>query len=180
MQTPTGQDAFGRKVYHRPLGSNFLLVVEARPGVNNTLVGTSLPTEDDGVSLPDVLIQSNRSLGNGSPDVCDIGPPPDIGGVPGIDPPVLSTDSAPVRRAFIDFACRFQLHARSDDACTVNSLKNFRFASPVITGQTVQFCFEPAVGVEVAFKSGPTILNVRVRDRNGGIGDPVEIVVEVE
>lgn len=180
VQRTPGKDAFNRDVYRRPLPSNFLIVVEAKPGVNNVPVGQSLPTEDDGVSLPDLLIQAERNLGNGSTEVCDLGPPPDIGGVPGVNPLTNSTDSAFVRRAFIDFGCRFQIHARSEDACTVNSLGNFRFASPTITGQTIQFCFEPAVGTEVGFPRGATLLRARVRDRNGGIGDPVEIVVDVD
>lgn len=178
-QTPT-KDAFDRDVFHRPLPNNFLIVVEARPGPNNVQVGQSLPTEDDGMSLPDLLIQAQRNLGNGSQDVCDVGPPPDIGGVPGVNPLTDSPDSPFVRRAFIDFGCRFQIHARSDEACTINRLGNFRFASPTVTAQTVQFCFEPAVGTEVGFPKGATILRARVRGTNGGIGDPVEIVVDVD
>ena len=119
------------------------------------------------------------ALGNGSGDVCDKGPPPEIGGVPAIDPPNFNVDSAVVRGALIDFACRFRVHTRSDEACTVNSLQNFRFASPMITSQTIQFCFEPAVGVEVAFPKAPVVLTVRLRDRQGGVGDPKQIVVDV-
>jgi hypothetical protein len=161
------------------LSSNFLIVVEARPGVNNQPVGQNLPLNDEGV-LPDLLIQSSRPLGNGSAAVCDKGPPPDIGGVPGFEPPNFNLESTTTRRAFIDFACRFQVHVRSDEACTINSLGNFRFASPQVTSQTVQFCFEPAVGTEVAFPRGATILTARVRDRQGGLGDPVQIVIDVD
>lgn len=172
-------DAFGRPVFRRPLQSNFLLVVEAKPGPNAQAVGQNLPTEDDGATLPDLLIQSNKPLGNGSLTVCDKGPPPDLGGVPGFDPPNFNLDSAPVRQGMIDFACRFQVHLRSDDACTINSLGNFRFATAQPTSQTIQFCFEPAVGTEVAFPHGATILTVRARDKQGGVGDPVQIVVDV-
>lgn len=167
-------------MFRRPLPSNFLLVVEAKPGPNAQAVGQTLPTEDDG-TLPDLLIQANKKLGDGSDTVCDKGPPPDLGGVPGFDPPNFNLDSDPVRRAMIDFACRFQVHLRSDDACTINSLGNFRFATPQFTSQTIQFCFEPAVGTEVAFPAhAATILTVRARDKQGGIGDPVQIVVDVE
>jgi hypothetical protein len=180
VQTPASEDAFGRKVFRRRLPFNFLMIVEARPGPNNVPVGQSLPAEDDGLSVPDLLLQANQNLGDGSPAVCDKGPEPDIGGVPGFAVFIDSTDTPAVRRAFIDLACRFQVHARSDEACTVNSLGNFRFASEQITSQTIQFCFEPAVGTEVSLPRGATILRARVRDRNGGIGDPVEIVVDVD
>lgn len=168
-----------RDVYRRPLQSNFIIVVEARPGPNNQQVGQNLPDSDDGVP-PDLWIESNRPLGNGSSAVCDKGPPPDLGGVPAFDPPNFNVDLANVRGALIDFACRFEVHVRSDEACTVNNLGNFRFASPTVTTQTIQFCFEPAVGAEVAFPHGATILTARVRDRQGGVGDPIQIVVDVD
>ena len=179
VRTPSSQDAFGRNVFRRPLPSNFVIVAEARPGPNGFAVGQNLPQSDEGI-LPDLLLQSNRALGDGSPDVCDKGPPPDLGGVPCFYPPNFNFDSPPVRAAMIDFACRFQVHVRSDDACTVNALGNFRFASPNPTSQTIQFCFEPAVGTEVAFVHGATLLTAWARDNQGGIGDPVQIVVDVE
>lgn len=165
-------------MFRRQLGFNFLIVVEARPGPNNQLVGQGLPQSDDGSTLPDLLIQSDRALGNGSLVVCDKGPPPNIGGVPAVDLANMSFDSQAMRRALIDFGCRFQVHLTSDQACTINSLGNFRFATQAFTSQTVQFCFEPAVGTEVRFPSGRTVLRARVRDRQGGVGDPVDIVVE--
>ena len=179
VQTPNSEDAFHRKVFRRPLQSNFLIVVEAVPGVNKQLVGQNLPSEDDG-TLPDLLIQAGHALGNGSAAVCDKGQPPNLGGVPALDPFATNFDLTLVRRVLIDFACRFQVHIRSDEACTVNSLGNFRFASPLPTSQTVQFCFEPAVGAEVALPHGATTFRVQARDRQGGIGDPVEIVIDVD
>lgn len=180
MRTPVGLDAFGRPVFRRVVPFNFLIVVEARPGPNNQQVGQNLPEQDDGSTIPDLLIQTERNLGNGSTAVCDKGPPPNIGGVPAVDIFDPSTESPFVRRALIDFACRFRVHPTSDQACTVNSLGNFRFASPQFTSQTIQFCFEPAVGTEVAFPPGATILRARVRSNSGSIGDPVEIVVEID
>lgn len=179
VQTPSSQDAFLRPVYRRPLQSNFVIVVEAKPGPNAQAVGQNLPDSDDGTP-PDLWIEANHSLGNGSLAVCDKGPPPDIGGVPGFEPPNFNVDLPSIRASLIDFACRFQVHARSDEACTVNSLGNFRFASTQVTSQTIQFCFEPAVGTEIAFPHGATILTALVRDRQGGVGDPVQIVVDVE
>lgn len=180
VPTPNSSDAFNRPVYLRPLGSNFLIVVEARPGVNNFDVAQQLPSSDDGVTVPALWIQSNRSLGNGSTLVCDKGPAPNLGGVPGVDPPNFDVQSDFIRRGLIDFGCRFSVHARSDEACTVNSLGNSRFASPQVTSKTIQFCFEPAVGVEVEFPNDVTILTARVRDVQGGVGDPVQIVVDVD
>ena len=178
VQTPSSQDAFLRNVFVRPLQRNFLIVVEAKPGPNAQAVGQNLPQSDDGTP-PDLWIEASRPLGDGSSDVCDKGPPPDLGGVPAFEPPNFNVDLPNVRGALIDFACRFQVHVRSDDACTVNSLGNFRFASTTITSQTIQFCFEPAIGSEVALPHGSTVFTARVRDKQGGVGDPVQIVVQV-
>ena len=39
--------------------------------------------------------------------------------------------------------------------------------------------FEPAIGSEVALPHGSTVFTARVRDKQGGVGDPVQIVVQV-
>ena len=187
VQTPSSWDALGRAVFPRPLPSNFIIVVEARPGPNDERVGQNLPSADDG-TLPDLWIESNRSLGNGSTAICDTGPRPNIGGIPAVEPADFSVDGSPaVRGALIDFACRFQVHIPSEDGsrtqpgpCTVNELGNFRFASRPVTALMIQFCFEPVVGTEAAFPGGRTVLTARVRDEQGGVGDPVQIVIDVD
>ncbi len=170
---PSGVDPFGRKIYARPQPRNFTLVVEAGRAPNGADVGTSV---FDPFGRPDLQIQANRPLGNGSRAVCDQ-QAPDLGGVPAIDPPNYDPDSQVISDALNDFACRFRAHARtSEGPCTLDALGNERFLD---NRTTVQFCFEPPVGLETAFPPGDTVLTVRVRDVHGVLGDPVQIVVRV-
>jgi len=166
-------DAFGRKIYVRPLPRNFVIVVEATRAPNGADAGTSV---FDASGRPDLQIQANRPLGNGSRAVCDQRAP-ELGGVPGIDPPNYDPSSQEISDALNDFACRFRAHARNADGpCTLDPLGNEDF---VDRRTTVQFCFEPPVGSETAFPRGDTVLTVRVRDVHGELGDPVQIVVRV-
>ncbi len=172
---PNGTDAFGRPLYFRPLPRNFLIVVEAKRGVNNKDPGKGVFNSDlmDPSALPDLQIQSNRPLGNGSPLVCDKGDPY-LGGVPAIS---AGCDAQCRANALNDFGCRFIVHSKSEDACTLGpDGPPERF---VASATTVQFCFEPAVGSEVGFPEGDTVLTVRVRDVSGSLGDPAEITVRV-
>ena len=115
-------------------------------------------------------------MGDGSPAVCDKGPGPSLGGVPSIDPTDFDPNSQSIADALNDFACRFVPHTRIDEACTRDELGNDTFVS---NETSVQFCFEPAVGAEVAFPVGDTMLTALVRDEGRGLGDPVQIVVRV-
>jgi len=167
----------GVPIFDRLVGSGFLFIVEARRGTSNRPVGTVLfnSNPEDAGARPDLQIQARRKLGNGSTVVCDRGPVPDapIGGVPSIDPPSFAITQA-ISDALNDFACRFDFHITTGDACTKDELGNFAFASPLT--QT-QFCSVPAVGVELLFPSGDTEVNVQVRDQGGNIGNLRTLIV---
>jgi hypothetical protein len=79
-----------------------------------------------------------------------------------------------VSDALNDLGCRFDSHITNDDACTKNDLGNFAFVSGLT--QT-QFCSVPAVGVELLFPSGDTLVSVRLRDTGGNIGNERQIIV---
>ncbi|GIW39568.1 MAG: hypothetical protein KatS3mg076_0145 [Candidatus Binatia bacterium] len=178
IRQPSGFDAQGRPVYVRPQGRNFVLVVEARRGQSGRKPGLTVFNWDpfDPSVRPDLQIQANRDLGeNPTAVVCDKDLP-DIGGVPGLDPPDYDPTSQTVANVLNDFACRFGVHTSSSEACTRDEVGE-RFVS----SQTeVQYCTEPPVSGELEFPPGPTILTVRVRDEIGALGDPAQIVVCVE
>jgi hypothetical protein len=165
-------------VYVRRQPRNFLIFVEVGRGPSNVDVGQMVLNSNplDPSARPDLQVQSNRDLGNGSRAVCDKDSP-DLGGIPGVDPPDYDLSSQFVADALNDFACRFVAHNRSDEACTLGSAGIERF---VVLQSEVQFCFEPVVGSEVAFPAGDTILTVRVRNIRGGLSDPAQIVIRVE
>ncbi len=178
LVTPLFFDGTGRPVYVRSQPRNFLIVVEAAAGPNGFAPGREVfrSVAGDPGARPDLQIQSTRPLGNGSLKVCDKDPVTSLGGVPGIEPPDFSPESQFVADALNDFACRFVPRTRGDEACTLNSLDVEAFVSP---RSAVQFCFEPAVGAEAAFPRDDTVLTVRVRDVQGALGDPIQIVVRV-
>lgn len=177
VEQPAGMTAEGIPIFERPVGSGFLIVVEARRGRSNRPVGTQLFRSDPGNPelRPDLQLESRLDLGDGSSLVCDRGPVPDasIGGVPGIDPPSFAFTQE-ISDALNDFGCRFDFHISRDDACTRNELGNFDFVS---TLTQTQFCSVPAVGVELLFPSGANLLTVQVQDTGGNIGNQRQIVV---
>jgi hypothetical protein len=127
-----------------------------------------------------VQVLADRPLGNGSSAVCDDAQPM-IGGVPAV-PSLDFAAGQMVTDAINDLACRFDVHVQSIQACTVDELGNFayvrdRVGDPVRT--TLQYCTAPAVGQELAFKSGQTRLRVQALDVAGNSGSTAEIVVRV-
>ncbi len=176
-EEPAAAAGDGTPIYERVVGSGFLILVEGRRGRSNRPIGTNLfnSNPDDAGARPDLQIQVNRKLGNGSALVCDRGPTPDspIGGVPAVNPPSYDI-TQPISDALNDFACRFDFHITNDDACTKNELGNFSFVSNLT--QT-QFCSVPAVGVELLFQSGDTEVTVQLRDTGGAIGNQRKIIV---
>jgi len=171
----------GIPIYDFPNNFGFVIVIEGRRGASSGPPGI-LGTMDFPVQAPtraNVQIQINRNLGDGSAEVCDRGPLPDspIGGVPGVNPPSFANEEM-ITNAINDLACRFDVHMTSPTACTFDELGNFAFVNPFTT---VQFCTAPAVGSEIAFPSGDTLVTVRLSDGSGGspIGPERKLIVRV-
>jgi len=159
-------------VYIRLSGAGFFIVIESKPGSSRSSPAAP-PFLGD---VPDVQIEANRNLGDGSAAVCDIGPAPQqpLGGIPGIDPPSFDTSSSMIVDALNDFGCR--LADNTVDHCTVNSGDNFAF---VKSDSTIQVCTAGVVGSEIEFQQGDTLLTVQWRDRNGNVGFPQRLVIRV-
>jgi hypothetical protein len=157
-------------VYELPFGSGFYLVVEADGRVG----GGSLTYREGG--RPDLEIQATRDLGNGSTAVCDV-EAPNIGGVPGIDPPQLED---PPADALNDLGCRFVdgegfPHGRTcAEACIRFEDGEFDCKSDEARAQ---FC--ALVSAAMPFPSGDTLVTVRVRDALGAIGPPDQLIIRV-
>lgn len=150
----------------------FIIVVEAKPGISGRSVGTLLTTPGlDG--RPDLQIQSSVPLGNGSVAICDTGAPPVGGGVPAIVPASYDPNSTFVTNALLDFACRFEAFSRAAP-CTLVGSATFGFVQPAATAQ---FC--DTVAATSAFPLGEAVLSVRVRDVDGQSGPVEQIVVRV-
>ncbi len=181
VRTPSGQTQDGVPIFDWPTQAGFIIVVETRNGTSNRLAGScgtmGAPECLSGVAALQVI--AKNALGNGSAEVCD-DTPPLIGGVPAANGFDFSADPQ-VTNAINDFACRFDVHASSNLACTFDELGNFAFVrdrpgDPVVSN--VQFCTAPAVGQELRFPPGPTRLKARVLDVNGNVGNVAELVVE--
>lgn len=171
-----GTDAEGRPIFDRPNGSGFVIVVEAERGTNNRFPG-ELSFNPDGP--PDFQIEANRSLGDGSPTVCD-NMLPDFGGVPGIDPPDFS-DTQPITDALNDFGCRFTNGAGENigrhppnEGCVLFPDGEYGFVN---SATDVQFC--GTVTRPMAFATGDTILTARVLDASGLAGPERQMVIRV-
>ncbi len=144
------------------------MLIEGMPGLDAQEVGRKLIEGVDG--RPDLQIQTNRDLGNGSPTVCD----ETTGGVPGIDPPSFSSDDQMITDALLDLACRFQSLSANDPCTLVDSSGEHKKIDPKAS---VQFCL---LGSGTAtFPVGDTVVTVALRDVTGELGRPTQIVVRV-
>ncbi len=175
-RTPTPTPAFdeaGRRVFEARSGQ-FVIVVEGRPGPNGLAVGVSLEPRLDG--RPDLQIQNNRDMGNGSLAVCDTGPVSNGGGgVPGVEPARFDEEDPFVTNALNDFACRFDPSVSNSAPCTV--LDEGREPRLVVANSTAQFC--DFVASTAAFPPGENVLTVRLRDVLGNPGPTAQVVVRV-
>jgi hypothetical protein len=164
-------------IYTRPLGFNFTLVIEGRPGGSRQQVGliTFASDPEDPTVRPDLWILASRPLGDGSGAVCD-DKLPDIGGVPATDPPDFSETQA-ISNRINDFACRFvngtgaYLGRLSDEACTMRPNGEFQFVS----NARAQFC--GTIGAPFKFPSGDTTVTARIRDMGGNLSPPAQIII---
>ncbi len=170
---PSGTNGGGVAVYQLPGGSGFTLVIEGRPGSSHP-VGTSTLAADPSL-FPDLQVQVDHPLGDGSPAVCD----DLVGGVAAIPTPSFA-DTQQNAAAINDFSCRFVdgLHQKMgrtvDDACTFSPVTGdpqFMLAS-----STVQFCASIVPLIE--FHAGDTLVSVRLRDTSGGVSAVSRFIVE--
>ncbi len=162
---PVGKTADGTPIFHHPVGSGFMLVVEGKPGISNVENGRSIYrySADDPTQRPDLEIEVTRPLGDGSVAVCDARRPT-IGGVPGIDPPSFA-DTPKVSAAINDLSCRFETFIESNSSCTINQYGDFEFLNK---NSKVQFCM--VVARSWQFPQGDTLVSVRLRDTDGNPG----------
>jgi hypothetical protein len=167
----------GIPVYSPAFGFAFSIVVEAKPGPSRGRVGLS--TFGDG-SSPDLQIQVTRPLGDGSSLVCDDAPPL-LGGVPAINPP--SFDDTPANADRLnDLGCRFidgggNKIGRTCGDNTACVLGDDGIFGCVTQEATVQYC--GFIGQALTFPPGDTLVTVRVRDAQGNLGAPRQLVIRV-
>ena len=149
-------------------------MVEAIPGLGGRGIGQSLvPFSPD--NRPDLQVQSTRPLGNGSTIVCDKGAASQGGGgVPGIDPANFEPTNDLLTEAFVDFACRFATYP-SSAPCTFTDASGF--AALIDPAAQIQFCHFMAT--TESWPLGDSVLTVQLRDIDGNLGPPVQIVVKV-
>jgi len=185
VPVPTaGTDGQGHPIFTKPpyaTGRGFYIVVEAGIGSSGSLPGT-MTINSDPAGRPDLQIQAERALGNGSTLVCDappLQPPPTPTVTPGGVPPInaSTTDEQYITDALNDFGCRFQVKLTSDDACTEPTPQLPAFVNKGVTQR--QYCPAEPIKQELTFDYGDTLLTVRVRDLTGHLGDPKSIVVRV-
>ncbi|OFV86555.1 MAG: hypothetical protein A3J75_04945 [Acidobacteria bacterium RBG_16_68_9] len=168
------------KIYERPFGSNFTVVVEGKPGPSRRPVGRSAFNYDpfDPSVRPDLQIIVSNPLGhNPTRRVCD-NTPGQIGGVPAS---MSFGETQLISDAINDFACRFvngsnePVGRAAGEACTrLSDDGEQRFAGE---GSTVQFC--ATIPVDFAFPPGETVVTVRLRDASGATGPPASVIVRV-
>lgn len=176
LTQPVGKTAEGYPIFRNPVGSGFMIVIEAKPGISNLEGGRSIMqyNPDDPTQQPDLQIEVNRPLGDGNPEVCDRRRPK-IGGIPAVSPPSFKP-TRQVSDALNDFACRFETFLESSSACTVNKLGDFSFAEP--KESKIQFCM--VVARAWNFAMGDTLVSVRVRDVEGNPGPVSHFVLRRE
>ncbi|HVN86489.1 MAG TPA: hypothetical protein VMW17_16765 [Candidatus Binatia bacterium] len=160
----------GVPTYKTPVGSGFILVIEAKPGLSNYEVGRSVFNYDanDPHKQPDLQLVSSNPLGDGSEEVCD-NHRPNIGGVPAVNPPSFK-ETQEVSDALNDMACRFEVFIEGASSCTTTTTGSFAFVNNESTTQ-----FGMVVARAWNFPVGTTLLTARVRDVEGNPGPPKKI-----
>jgi hypothetical protein len=171
--TPTPRlDSAGREIFVRT-GGQVLLAIEGARGTSNRDPGERILVT--GAQRPDAQVLFSQPLGDGSPEICDIGPPPaPFGGVPGFDPPDFGP-SASVTAALQDFSCRLTVERTSSDACTKDRFGVFNFL-----GQSTRKQFCVLIPLAAGFQFDDTIVAVQLVDTAGNLGPKKEIIVRVE
>jgi hypothetical protein len=159
----TGSD--GIPVFRNYVGSGFQLVVEGKPGASGVDVGRRVFVSEatDPKKRPDLEVQVDRPLGNGSEVVCDR-IRPNIGGVPAINPPSFA-ETQKVADTLNDMGCRFEVFLESDSSCTLGPNEDWQFRD---AETKIQFCMTVARAWN--FPIGETLVTVRLRDTAGNYG----------
>lgn len=177
--TPTpALDGMGRRIFSVSSGSQFVLVVEALPGLSLANPAKSLtPIPPSGRS--DLQIESNRNLGdNPTTTVCDKGPVSQGGaGIPAINPPSFDENNQVISDALNDFACRFNVFTASAPCTKVDPTQDPMLLTPGAPISTIQYC--DLVTPVAAFPPGDSIVTVRARDEKGNTGPSKQIVIRV-
>jgi hypothetical protein len=171
--TPTPEfDNQGRQVFRVSHGAGYLLVIEARPMPGST-VGTFVPVPGS-ASRPDMQVQGDRDMGNGSIEVCDVDAAPLGGGIPGINPPDFGPGQD-ITDALTDFACRLTPFQPATP-CTLNRNGGFAVLTPGgLPSSARQFCHSWRTIEE--FHVDDTVLTAQSRDTGGALGPQKQIVV---
>ena len=170
----------GWPIYKWPVGYQFTVVIEAKPGPSRKPVGLNAFRYDpfDPTVRPDLEIIVSRPLGDGSLAVCD-DMLPMLGGVPA-SPGFDQTQE--ISNAINDFACRFDNGSGNPGGrtaggqCTVSTEGEPHFAR---SNSSTQFCAGP-IAEPFGFRVGDTVVTVRVRDITGLAGPPAAFVVRVQ
>jgi hypothetical protein len=167
----TGKEK-GIPIYINYVGSGFMIVVEAKPGLSKLEVGRRIFAYDENnpAKRPDLEVQVNRDLGDGSAVVCD-NRKPKIGGIPGINPPSFA-ETKEVAAKLNDMSCRFETFIESAGSCTLNKQGDFSY---VAKDTTTQFCM--VVAKAWNFPVGDTLVSVRLRDSKGDPGPTSQFIV---
>ncbi len=192
----SGTNSDGITVFSRASGFGFSIVVEGARGASGAAVGwcaLGIPVIDSFppactphlTNFPDLQIEASNPLGNGSPAVCDR-TGPNAGGVPGIEPVSFAPTQTDID-AVNDLVCRFldgsgrPVGRSSDQDACVQYVNN---GEP--TGQygfadersKMQFC-GLITPVEQFPPGTDTTLTVRLRDVDGNVGAPAQIIIQV-
>jgi hypothetical protein len=162
----------GVPVYVNYVGSGFLVVIEAKQGLTELDVGRRLFAYDanNPKKRPDIEVEVNRDLGDGSAEVCD-SRRPHIGGIPGIDPPSFA-ETKKVAAALNDMSCRFETFIESAGACTLNQYGDFSY---IAKDSVTQFCM--VIARAWRFPYGDTLVSARLRDSKGEPGPVTHFIL---
>ena len=171
---PIDKTPEGWPIFRNYVGSGFMMVIEGKPGFSNLEPGRSIFRHDpkDPSKRPDLEVQVDRPMGDGSATVCDARPPK-FGGIPAVSPMDFS-EKQQISDALNDMSCRFETFIESDASCTVNSKGDFAFVAGADVS-TVQFCM--VVARKWRFPEGDTTVSVRLRDREGNPGPVSKFVL---
>jgi len=167
---PLGKMPDGTPVYFRNAGFGFQVVVEAAPGRSGAPVGTSVSefNPNDPGRRPDLQIQVNRPLGDGSTAVCDR-----EFGVFAVSPPSFAFTQS-ISNALNDLACRALATTVPTNACTQDEFEQTKFVDP---SSRAQFCLP--MNLAFKFPLGDTLVTVQVRDQLGNVGPAQRLMIRV-